>query len=107
MNKLVKTNAGSFYFVKRPDYIASSSQIRKNLIKGAKVQIVMHDPRYNTYVKFNSKADVSEYLWGLLLFAFSPSAPTFMARLSRAPTFTARQAAGAARVEKVEGKTHL
>jgi hypothetical protein len=24
----------------------------------------MFYPRYNTYVKFNSKADVSEYLWG-------------------------------------------
>ena len=64
MNKLVKTNAGSFYFVKRPDYIATTSQFRTNLIKGAKVQIIMHDPRYNIYVKFNSKAEVSEFLWG-------------------------------------------
>ena len=28
VNKLVETNAGSFYFVKRPDYIAPTSQIR-------------------------------------------------------------------------------
>ena len=64
VNKLVKTNAGSFYFVKRPDYIATTSQFRINLIKGAKVQIIVHDPRYNIYVKFNSKAEVSEFLWG-------------------------------------------
>ena len=59
VNKLVQTSAGSFYFVKRPDYIATTSQFRTNLIKGAKVQIIMQDPRYNIYVKFNSKAEVS------------------------------------------------
>lgn len=50
--------------MKRPDYIATTSQFRVNLIKEAKVQIVMHDPRYKIYVKFNSKAEVSEFLWG-------------------------------------------
>ena len=66
VNKLVQTSAGSFYFVKRPDYdyLATTSQFRTNLIKGAKVQIIMQDPRYNIYVKFNSKAEVSEFLWG-------------------------------------------
>jgi hypothetical protein len=71
VNKLVETNAGFFDFVKRPDYIAPTSQFllcfvdkQANLLKGAKVQIVMHYPRYNTYVKFNSKADVSEFLRG-------------------------------------------
>jgi len=33
-------------------------------IKGAKVSLVIFDSRYNTYVKFDSKADLSEYLWG-------------------------------------------
>lgn len=68
---MVETNAGFFDFVKRPDYIAPTSQFllcfvdkQANLLKGAKVQIVMHYPRYNTYVKFNSKADVSEFLRG-------------------------------------------
>lgn len=30
VNKLVQTSPGSFYFVKRPDYIATTSQFRTN-----------------------------------------------------------------------------
>ena len=65
VNKLVQISAGSFYFVKRPDYIATTSQFKTNLIKGAMVQIITLDPRYNIYVKFNSKGEVSEFLGGV------------------------------------------
>ena len=65
VNKLVQTSARSFYFVNRPDFIANTSQFKTNIIKGAKVQIITLDPRYNIHVKFNSKAEVSEFLGGV------------------------------------------
>jgi hypothetical protein len=62
VEKLIKTTAGSFYFVQRPDYIAPKFQFRDNLKKGVKISIFLYDPRYNVYVQFKSKAEVSEYL---------------------------------------------
>jgi hypothetical protein len=62
IDKLIKTTAGSFYFVQRPDYITPNIQFREKLVKGVKIYLVMFDLRYNIYVLFNSKAEVSEYL---------------------------------------------
>ena len=62
IERLVKTSKGSFFFVKRPDFISSIIQFRKDKIKGSKV--VLFDPRYNIYVLFKTKANLSEYFLG-------------------------------------------
>jgi hypothetical protein len=68
IEKLVETKEGNFYFVKRPDYVAPKAKFRLSSVKGVKVyriwRVVMYDPRYNTYVLFKSKAEVSEFIWG-------------------------------------------
>lgn len=64
VEKLVKTREGSFYFVSRPDYVSPKSQFRQLSVKGTKVPIVIYDTRYKIHVQFESKAEVSEFLWG-------------------------------------------
>lgn len=64
VERMVKTSKGLFFFVKRPDFITPATQFRDSALKGSKVPVVMHDPRYNVYVLFKTKANLSEYFLG-------------------------------------------
>lgn len=66
VERLVKTSKGLFFFVKRPDFITppGAAQFRVSALKGLKVPVVMHDPRYNVHVLFKTKANLSEYFLG-------------------------------------------
>lgn len=61
VDKLVVTSAGSFYFVRNPNYIAPTTQFQGG-IKGAKSPVILFDPVLGLYVSFASKAELSNFI---------------------------------------------
>lgn len=63
VDKLVATSAGSFYFVRNPNYIVPTLQFQGG-VKGVKSAIILFDPILGLYVSFPSKAELSSFIWG-------------------------------------------
>jgi len=83
VDKQVKTSAGSFYFVQRLDYVAPTHQFRDGVTKGAKIPVIMYDPRYSIYVRFETKSEVSLFIWGER--NLSQALDRYLARLEEKP----------------------
>lgn len=64
IEKPVATTQGTFFFVKKPNYVvATNIKWGSNNPKGAKVAMVKHDIKHDVWVTFKSKADTSRFIW--------------------------------------------